>query len=250
LIFDEVITGLRIGLGGAQEHFGVKADLASYGKIAGGGLPIGILAGKAKYMDGLDGGYWSYGDESRPEAGMTYYAGTFVRHPLALAASKAILEHLRAGGKPMYNRLNRLGDYLADEMNRVFGELEAPLTLAHFGSLFKIQFLEELPYSEVFFAGLRRRGMHLWDNRPCLLTLAHRAEHVDELVSATYDAVVECQTFGFMPGNGFRKADPDPERPGRPVYGAKRGADESGKPGWFIADTLNPGKFVQVGLPV
>ena len=170
LIFDEVITGLRIGFGGAQEYFGVKADLASYGKVVGGGMPIGVVAGKAEYMAGLDGGYWQYGDDSRPEAGMTYFAGTFVRHPLTLAASRAIMLHLKEGGQPMYDRLNELSQYLADELNKVFEQLNAPLSLAHFGSLFKIQFAQELVYSEVFFAGLRRRGMHIWDHRPCLLT--------------------------------------------------------------------------------
>ncbi|MEM9365120.1 MAG: amino acid adenylation domain-containing protein [Planctomycetota bacterium] len=248
LIFDEVITGLRIGLGGAQEHFGVKADLASYGKVVGGGMPVGVLAGKAQYMDGLDGGFWNYGDDSLPEAGMTYYAGTFVRHPLVLAASKAILQHLKAGGRPLYARLNRLGDYLADEMNRVFQELEAPLELAHFGSLFKVQFQQELVYSEVFFASLRRRGMHIWDQRPCLLTLAHEKEHVDELVAATFDAIVECQRHGFMPGKGFETVDPSAELQRPPQKGARLGTDENGRPGWFIPDALNPGQYVQVGL--
>ncbi|MEL6104639.1 MAG: aminotransferase class III-fold pyridoxal phosphate-dependent enzyme [Planctomycetota bacterium] len=247
LIFDEVITGLRIGLGGAQEHFGVKADLASYGKIVGGGMPIGVLAGKAKYMDGLDGGFWEFGDDSRPEAGMTYYAGTFVRHPLTLAASKAILLHLKAGGNAMYDRLNRLGDYLAEEMNRVFKQLDAPMFLAHFGSLFKIQFQQELVYSEVFFAGLRRRGMHIWDHRPCLLTLAHREQHVDEMVAATRDTIVECQRHGFMPGEGYRTISPGVEGKRPPQRGARLGTDENGRAGWFVPDTLNPGQFLQVG---
>ena len=248
LIFDEVITGLRIAPGGAQEHFGVKADLASYGKIFGGGMPIGVIGGKAEYMDGLDGGTWNYGDDSRPEAGMTYFAGTFVRHPLALAASKAIMQHVKDGGQAMYDRVNRLGDYLANEMNRVFAELQAPLFLANFGTLFKIQFQQELVYSEVFFAGLRRRGMHIWDHRPCLLTLAHQTEHVDEFVKATYDTIVECQRHGFMPGDGYKNATPDLETARPPQKGARIGRDEQGKPAWFVPDSLNPGQYVQVGF--
>ena len=132
LIFDEVITGLRVGFGGAQEHFGIKADLASYGKVVGGGMPIGVVAGKAEYMGGLDGGYWEYGDESRPEQGMTYFAGTFVRHPLTLAASRAIMLHLKEGGQPMYDRLNELSQYLADELNKIFEQLDTPLTSGSF----------------------------------------------------------------------------------------------------------------------
>ena len=248
LIFDEVITGLRIGLGGAQEYFGVKADLASYGKVVGGGMPIGVVAGKAEYMDGLDGGFWEFGDDSRPEAGMTYFAGTFVRHPLTLAASKAILEHLKAGGQPMYDRLNEVSQYLADELNRVFEEMDAPMFLANFGSLFKIQFHQELVYSEVFFAGLRRRGMHIWDHRPCLLTLAHEKSDVDQLVGAMRETIVECQKDGFMPGEGYKKAPAkvDPSQP--PQVGAKVGKDERGRPTWYVPDVANPGQYVALGL--
>ena len=250
LIFDEVISGLRIGLGGAQEHFGVRADLASYGKVVGGGMPIGVVAGKAEYMDGLDGGYWEYGDDSRPEAGMTYFAGTFVRHPLTLAACKAILEYLKAGGQPLYDRLNNLADYLAEELNQVFKELDAPLYLAHFGSLFKIQFHQELAYSEVFFAGLRRRGIHIWDHRPCLLTLAHEKKHIDQLVAAVGQTIIECQRFRFMPGEGFKNAPQEFNADQPPQVGARVGKDRQGNPGWFISDPANPGQFIQVGLPV
>ena len=138
-------------------------------------------------------------------------------------------------------------DYLADEMNRVFKQLDAPLSLAHFGSLFKIQFEQELAYSEIFFAGLRRRGMHIWDHRPCLLTLAHQEHHIDEMVAATHDTIVECQRHGFVPGNGYQTVSPDLEGTRPPQRGAKLGTDENGRPGWFIPDTLNPGQFLQVG---
>ena len=249
LIFDEVISGLRIGLGGAQEYFGVKADLASYGKIVGGGMPIGIVAGKAEYMDGLDGGYWQYGDDSRPEAGMTYFAGTFVRHPLTLAASKAILEHLKSGGQPMYDRLNELSDYLATELNRIFEELDAPMFLANFGSLFKIQFAQELVYSEVFFAGLRRRGMHIWDHRPCLLTLAHTKDDINQLVEAVREATVEAQRHGFMPGEGYKKVSQTFDASKPPQKGSLAGKDRHGNAGWFVPDSQNPGQYLQVGLP-
>lgn len=95
LIFDEVITGFRMLPGGAQEYFEIKADLGTYGKVIGGGLPIGVIAGKSEFMDALDGGNWNYGDDSVPEVGVTYFAGTFVRHPLALAAAKAVLLHIK-----------------------------------------------------------------------------------------------------------------------------------------------------------
>src|SRR5690606_377144 len=89
LVFDEVITGFRMHLHGMQHVWGIKADLATYGKVVGGGTSIGVIAGKSTFMDALDGGYWTYSDGSVPEVGVTYFAGTFVRHPLTLAATKA-----------------------------------------------------------------------------------------------------------------------------------------------------------------
>src|SRR5205807_8937708 len=80
LLFDEMITGFRIHPGGAQAWFGIQADIATYGKIVGGGLPIGVVPGKAAYMDSIDGGMWRYGDASYPRAETTFFAGTFCKH--------------------------------------------------------------------------------------------------------------------------------------------------------------------------
>ena len=94
LIFDEVITGFRIDLGGCQNYFNIQADILVYGKVIGGGLPIGIVAGKSKFLDALDGGFWQYGDDSFPMAKSTFVAGTFCHHPLAMATSLKTLEIL------------------------------------------------------------------------------------------------------------------------------------------------------------
>jgi len=106
LVFDEVVTGFRIHPRGAQEVFGVSADIATYGKVIGGGLPIGIVAGCSKFLDALDGGLWSFGDASIPEIGVTFFAGTFVRHPLALAAARSVLLRLRESGPGLQRELN------------------------------------------------------------------------------------------------------------------------------------------------
>ena len=246
LIFDEVITGFRIGPGGAQQHFGVQADLATYGKVVGGGMPIGAIAGRAEYMDGLDGGYWAFGDDSQPEVGMTYFAGTFVRHPLAMAASRAILSYIKTEGQAIYDRLNQLTQRMADELNQLFREWEAPLHLAHFGSLFKVQFEQELPWGELLFAALRYRGIHIWDHRPCLLTLAHTAADVDAIVAAFRESLAELQQAGFLPGS----PSAGDLQPLNPAPGARLGRDREGRPAWFVEDTDNPGKYLQVAGPV
>lgn len=80
LMFDEVITGFRVHPQGAQAYFGIQADLIAYGKIIGGGLPIGIFAGKAKYMDRVDGGMWRYDDNSAPSGFLAHTGGTFCHH--------------------------------------------------------------------------------------------------------------------------------------------------------------------------
>ena len=66
LVFDEVVTGFRVHPGGMQRVFGIRADMATYGKVVGGGMPVGVLAGNRRFMDALDGGMWSYGDKSFP----------------------------------------------------------------------------------------------------------------------------------------------------------------------------------------
>jgi hypothetical protein len=86
LIVDEMITGFRVHPGGSQAMFGIKADLATYGKIIGGGLPLGVIAGSTRFMDAIDGGMWTYGDHSFPAADRTAFGGTFCQYPLAMAA--------------------------------------------------------------------------------------------------------------------------------------------------------------------
>src|SRR5262245_2744584 len=148
-IWDEVITGFRAHPGGAQAHFGVKADLSTYGKVLGGGMPLGVMAGKAAWMDALDGGTWQFGDDSIPTVGVTYFAGTFVRHPLTMAATKATLEHLKERGPAMQQAINAKTERLANSLNSYFKEVHAPIKLKHFGSLWKAFFLEDHPMQDL-----------------------------------------------------------------------------------------------------
>jgi glutamate-1-semialdehyde aminotransferase/acyl-CoA synthetase (AMP-forming)/AMP-acid ligase II/3-oxoacyl-(acyl-carrier-protein) synthase/acyl carrier protein len=106
LIFDEVITGFRIHPGGAQAWFDVRADIVTYGKIAGGGYPVGIVAGKSQYLDAIDGGMWQYGDDSMPEKLTTFVAGTFNQHPLAMTAGLAALTRFKEEGEDLTRQLN------------------------------------------------------------------------------------------------------------------------------------------------
>ena len=199
LIFDEVITGFRIHPGGAQAHFGIKADLATYGKIVGGGLPIGIVAGRAEFMDAFDGGMWQFGDESWPEAGVTFFAGTFVRHPLTLAAAKATLEHLKAAGPSLQEKLNARTAQFVGVLNSHFEQTEAPLRLVHFGSLFYFQFAPDWKWASLLFFYLRSKNIHIWEGRPCFLSTAHADADITQIVGAFKESITEMQAAGFMP---------------------------------------------------
>ncbi|MBB6498129.1 polyketide synthase [Pedobacter cryoconitis] len=242
LIFDEVITGFRAHQGGAQALFGIKADLGTYGKVIGGGLPIGAIAGKKQYMDALDGGFWQYGDTSFPETGVTYFAGTFVRHPLALAAGKASLEYMKAKGPEFQLNLNQNTAYLAGLLNNIAKELGLPLFAAHFGSLWKIKFKEEYPYSELLFTLLRYKGIHIWDGFPCFLTEAHTQEEILQIAGMFKESVLELMKADLIPLND--SAPLSHLQP--PVPGARLGRDQSGNPAWFIVDPENPEKYLQV----
>jgi amino acid adenylation domain-containing protein len=204
LIFDEVVTGFRAHLRGAQGLFDIKADLASYGKVVGGGFSIGVVAGKRQFMDALDGGHWQYGDASIPTVGVTYFAGTFVRHPLALATAKAALLHMQEAGPSLQERLTAKTAAMVAEINAFMVEIGAPLKLNTFASLWRNAFTEDLPYADLIYAMIRDRGIHIADNFPCFLTTSHSDEDIAKIVAAYKAAALEMQASGFFPAGKLR----------------------------------------------
>ncbi len=245
LIFDEVVTGFRAHPRGAQAVLGIDADLASYGKVVGGGFPIGVIAGKREYMDALDGGQWQFGDDSIPTVGVTYFAGTFVRHPLALAAAKAVLEHIQAAGPALQERLNASTAAMAAELNAFCEDVGAPIAIKHFASVWKTIFSEDHPLQDLLFAMMRSRGIHVLDNFPCFFTTAHSEADFAAIVKAFKDSVLELQEAEFIPRR--RPAERlafDASRP--PVPGARLGRDPDGKPAWFVANPDTPDKYMRV----
>ncbi|MET0284184.1 MAG: aminotransferase class III-fold pyridoxal phosphate-dependent enzyme, partial [Polyangiales bacterium] len=242
LIFDEVITGFRVHPGGAQHFYGIEADLATYGKIVGGGMPIGVIAGRNPWMDALDGGFWQFGDDSVPTAGVTYFAGTFVRHPLAKVAALKALEHMKAEGPALQERINDKTAAMVKQLNDFFRAVNAPLEIRSFASLWKTFYTEPQPYGELLFCYLRDLGLHIWDGFPCFLTLAHQDADIAFIVSAFTTAVREMQSGGFFPSQ--EKPANDAAHP--PVPGARLGRDAKGNPAWFVAHPAEPGKYVMV----
>ncbi|MES2278519.1 MAG: amino acid adenylation domain-containing protein [Bacteroidota bacterium] len=253
LIFDEVITGFRMHPGGAQGLFGIKADIGTYGKVIGGGMPIGVIAGIPLYMDALDGGNWQYGDASVPEGGVTYFAGTFVRHPLALAGGKAVLTYLKEKGPSLQQELTTMTKNLADRLNTICKKHELPVYIAQFGSLWKIKFTYEMPYGELLFTLMRLKGIHIWDIFPCFLTAAHTMADVDTIVAKFQESVDDMTAGGLFtaPAASPQKTEDVKESKlsafnTAPVPDAKLGRDKDGNPAWFVPDKNNPGKYLQI----
>ncbi|MEM6639207.1 MAG: aminotransferase class III-fold pyridoxal phosphate-dependent enzyme [Pseudomonadota bacterium] len=247
LIFDEVVTGFRVAPGGAQEYFDIRADMATYGKVVGGGYPIGLIGGTSRFMDALDGGAWQFGDDSAPEVGVTFFAGTFVRHPVALAAAHAVLLRLKDEGPALQRRLAATTENLVVELLSVLDSLACTVSVRGFSSYFYISVPEDEPYGELLFYLLRLYGVHAWNYRPCFLTTSHSAEDLAAIVDAFRRAVSELVRHGLLTGDAValeRLARTRPDTP--PVEGARLGKDASGAPAWFVPDPDQPGKYKMV----
>ncbi|WP_239739800.1 MULTISPECIES: polyketide synthase [Luteibacter] len=243
LIFDEVVTGFRAHPRGAQAVLGIDADMASYGKVVGGGFPIGVIAGKRRFMDALDGGHWQFGDDSTPTVGVTYFAGTFVRHPLALAAAHAVLTHLTKEGGQLQATLNAKVAAMVGELNAFCASVGAPVHVVHFASVWKTTFTEDHPLQDLLFAMMRSRGIHILDNFPCFFTTAHGEADFAAIATALRESILEMQEAEFLPRRR-ETASFDAERP--PIAGARLGKDPEGRPAWFVPNPDAPGKYLRV----
>ena len=127
LIFDEVITGFRIGLGGAQQHFGVTPDLTTLGKALAGGIALSAVAGRAEIMELMLGGGVSFG-------------GTFNGNPIALAAAHATLDELSRDDGAALTRANNAGRCLMQKIRDLARERHLPILVTGFGASFSLHF--------------------------------------------------------------------------------------------------------------
>jgi len=139
LAFDEIITGFRLALGGAQEYYGVKPDLAALGKIVGGGLPIGVVCGLNEIVSRADP---RIRDRARF---VSIGGGTFSENPPTMTAGLATLKYLRSNRSRIYAPLNRLGDELRSGVDEAFKEEGIVAHTTGASSLFMTHFANEIP---------------------------------------------------------------------------------------------------------
>lgn len=189
LIYDEVMTGFRLALGGAQELYNQRPDLTVLGKIVGGGLPVGAYGGRADIMSKV------------MPAGPVFQAGTLSGNPLAMAAGLATLQELRE--RPPYSRLESLGEKLATGLRGAATAMGIPHQLARVGSMWTLFFNPE-PVTDYdvakkcdtarfakFFWAMMDRGVYL----PCsqfeaaFLSAAHTDADVDRTIAAARESL-------------------------------------------------------------
>jgi glutamate-1-semialdehyde 2,1-aminomutase len=188
LILDEVITGFRVGRGGAQGRYGIRPDLTCLGKIAGGGLPLGIYGGRSDVMAKI-----------APE-GPVYQAGTLSGNPLAVAAGLATVRKLVP---TVYDQLEALGKRIEDGLVAAIAETGAAARVQRIGSAFTLFFTRE-PVTDFasakradtarfgrFFHALLDRGVYLVPAQleAAFVSVAHTEADVDQLVAAARDAL-------------------------------------------------------------
>jgi len=209
LIFDEVVTGFRFHPGGAQAMFGIQADLVTYGKAVGAGVPVAVIAGKAAYMDAVDGGMWNYGDTSYPEADITFMTGTYFQHPLIMAALWAALNHIREQGPRLQEGLAEKTTHIAETLNAYFEEKRLPLSVVYMGSLFRLLHPADLKDIDLFYYHLLEKGVFVCETRNCLLSTAHTDDDIEHVIRAFKESTDEMLRGGFL-----REISPQPPRDG------------------------------------
>ncbi|WP_327120893.1 thioester reductase domain-containing protein [Nocardia sp. NBC_01730] len=205
LIFDEVITGFRVGPRGAQGWSGVDADLVTYGKILGGGLPIGAVAGSAAFLDTVDGGAFTYGDTSAPTTPTTFFGGTFNKNPMTMAAAAAVLHLLERESPHIQHHLERKVTWLADEFNRYCRREGFGMKIVAFSSLFR--FIPEHDYRlhrsplahELFFALMAHHGIYILETRVCFLSTAHTDDDLTHILDVAKQCLTILRDNGFFP---------------------------------------------------
>ena len=183
LIFDEVMTGFRVSLGGAQELYGITPDLTALGKVIGGGLPVGAFGGKAEIMNFL-----------APE-GPVYQAGTLSGNPLAVAAGKCLINELIKTNP--YDELEANANYLLTNIKNEMFKQEIPFSFNQIGGMFGFFFTDEFPnnfddvsassdkYFESFFKDCLNQGIYFAPSKyeAGFISTKHTKKILDEVIN-------------------------------------------------------------------
>lgn len=211
LVFDEMITGFRAGRKGAEAFYKVKPDLATHGKVSGGGLPNGIIAGLAKYMNYVDGGVWGLDDDSMPSIKRAIMAGTHTQNSLKVAATRAVCEEMTrlcdierecdyATCTCKIAQLNRRSEAMCEQINAYFCDKRVPLVLDCFSSQFRFRVTDDPNglIRELLILLLRLNGIETSTSGNCFLNLAHSDDDIRAIIEGFSRSVEALLDQGFF----------------------------------------------------
>ncbi len=191
LIFDEVFVGFRLAPGGAQEYFGVRADMVTYGKTLGGGLPVGAVCGRRDLMKRYR--------EERP-ADLCFARGTFNSHPYVMAAMQVFLERLdQPQVRGVYDGLDELWNARAQMLNRRLADAALPVQVANLSSIWTVCYTRPSRYNWMLQFYLRAQGLALsWvGTGRLILSLNYSDADFDEVCRRFIAAAQEMRTDGW-----------------------------------------------------
>jgi glutamate-1-semialdehyde 2,1-aminomutase len=178
LIFDEIITGFRLALGGAQEYYHVTPDLTTLGKILGGGFPMAAFAGKREIMNMI------------APSGKVYQAGTYSGNPISVSAGLALLKFLKGAGEEFYSKMECKCAAVVEPLKKKIVESNLKLQVSHLASMFQLFFTDKAVYDYTtakaadnkkfmeFHQRLLTRGIFLPPSQyeTCFISAAHSDE--------------------------------------------------------------------------
>jgi glutamate-1-semialdehyde 2,1-aminomutase len=191
LIFDEVVTGFRLALGGAGEFFGIKPDLATFAKAMGNGFPISAIAGRREIMQQLY------------PSGKVYQASTYAGNPACVSASIATIEVLKGAKNEIYPQVARTCDNIVGGIKDAINDFNLDCTINNIGSMFQLFFTEEKVKNAVsanksnptlfrkLFDELLKRGVFIPPSRSetCFVSYSHSEEDADKTVESYYESL-------------------------------------------------------------
>lgn len=209
ILFDEVITGFRLAFGGAQEFFGVTPDMAIFGKAPGGGMPLGVIAGRNDVMSVFTRQFEIYDDDGGGGASV-FTAGTFSGNPMTMAAGTAAITYMR-DNPDMYKHIAEMGTRLADGVNAFCQAEEIPAVMSSALSMFyfrmqpggKIDTVRDIDRSlkeaeDVFMANLLDKGVMMAPIHIGYVGVGHTAEDIDTAVRAITESLSEVRAAGLI----------------------------------------------------